>query len=94
MRIRKNLADLVSAAALAPTLETTTAPGTWAASGCWCSGSGWWCNNVRGAAVYEPSETDGYPHAVVVVGCTYSSPSWFRCRRDDGPCIGGPHPDR
>ncbi len=25
---------------------------------------------------------------------TCSNPSWFRCRRDDGPCIGGPHPDR
>ncbi|WP_234538619.1 hypothetical protein [Streptomyces shenzhenensis] len=58
----------MATAALSAALTLTAAPSSSAASGCWYSGSEWWCNNVQGAAVYEPSETNGHPHADVVVG--------------------------
>ncbi|MET9499071.1 hypothetical protein [Streptomyces sp. NPDC006552] len=94
MHVLRNTVGTIAAAALAAGLTVVAAPTASAASPCWYQGSEWWCNNVRGAAVYEPAETNGYPHPDVVVGRMNSNPSWFRCRRDDGPYVGGPHPHR
>lgn len=94
MKFGKLALTAMATAVLSAAFTVTAVPSSSAASGCWYSNTEWWCNNVRGAAVYEPAPTNGYPHADVVVGYMYSNPSWFRCRRDDGPYVGGPHPYR
>ncbi|MGQ4390242.1 hypothetical protein [Streptomyces sp. SAS_270] len=94
MQFIKSVAAAAAAVGLAAGLVVATAPASAAASGCWYQGSHWWCNNVSGAAVYEPAPTNGVPHADVVVGHMYSNPSWFVCYREDGPYVGGPHPYR
>ncbi|MGQ4390243.1 hypothetical protein [Streptomyces sp. SAS_270] len=98
MRMKKSLAVLFSAAALAVGLATTAAAPASAASGCWYSGSHWWCNNTSGAAVYGyKDQARNYPDSSRVVGRMYSNPSWFQCRYDGSlpdEYVGGPHPYR
>ncbi|MEV7007932.1 hypothetical protein [Streptosporangium sp. NPDC051022] len=93
---------LTVAAATVATVATVIAgpagTGTASAAGpCWYdkpSTNYWWCNNTSGAKVYGGSEISNYPDPGHVVGWMYSNPSWFVCRRDDGPYVGGPHPNR
>lgn len=59
---------------------------TKAASGCWQSGSHWWCVNRSGAPVV------GYYGGVV--GYMYSTTSWFNYRCEGGKSNNGPHPNR
>ncbi|MFJ4632995.1 MULTISPECIES: hypothetical protein [unclassified Streptomyces] len=98
MRTRKTLAALISVTALALGLGTTTAPSASAASGCWYSGSHWWCNNRAGAPVYGFKDlARDYPDSSRIVGYMNSNPSWFNCRYDGGASdeyVGGPHPYR
>ncbi|MER7684060.1 hypothetical protein [Streptomyces sp. NPDC097610] len=98
MRIKKPLAVLFSAAALALGLGTTAAPSASAdggtsllersrelGGGCWYSGSHWWCNNRAGAPVYGYKDLARYyPDSSRIVGHMYSNPSWFECRYDGG----------
>ncbi|MFI5806305.1 hypothetical protein [Streptomyces sp. NPDC051561] len=59
-----------------------------AAAPCWHSGGKWWCNNKRGAAVWDAD-------SVTIVGYMNTNPSWFNCRLDaDSTGGGGPHPNR
>ena len=76
------------------TVGLATAGSAAAAAPCWSSGGRWWCNNVSGAPVYGYSTANGSPKPDVIVGYMYSNPSWFNCRRDNGPYVGGPHPYR
>ncbi|MGX9888778.1 hypothetical protein [Streptomyces sp. NPDC002276] len=88
-------ASVAGGRAVAPTgtppttsgLTSTASTASALASGCWYSGSHWWCNNVSGAPVYASGTT-------TVVGYMYSNPSWFVCRSDNGGYVGGPHPYR
>ncbi|MCX4911160.1 hypothetical protein [Streptomyces sp. NBC_00878] len=95
MRVRGILAATMVAAVTAGT-GLAGAGTAAAASGCTGpDGNGYyWCYNVRGAPVYDSRETDGYPIPDRIVGYMNSTHSWFHCRRDDGPYVGGPHPNR
>lgn len=77
--------------AVLPTTDAT------AVSGCWYSGSHWWCNNSYGAPLYRWEGPDGTNKTLV--GHMYSTTSWFIERSD---CTSGlyangesaPHPYR
>ncbi len=92
---RRTIAGALAAGALAVAAAGTSAGTAEAATACWHSGTHWYCNNVSGAPVYKPtimfyttvSSKD-------IVGHMYSNPSWFVCRDDTGPYVGGPHPHR
>jgi hypothetical protein len=59
-------------------------------SSCWYSGNHWWCNNVYGADVNALLWDGTYWW----VGDMWSTTSWFICRDDTGPYVGGPNPYR
>jgi hypothetical protein len=65
---------------------TKSAHASKAASGCYLSGSHWWCKNRYGAPV-----VDYYGNPV---GYMYSTTSWFNYRCEGGPSNNGPHPNR
>jgi hypothetical protein len=64
-------------------------PGVQAAP-CWRASNRWWCNNVYGADVYALV----YDGTHWWVGDMWTTTSWFDCRSDDGPWVGGPNPWR
>lgn len=95
MRVRGTLTAVLLAAVTAGTglVGGGTAAATNDCTG--PDGSGYyWCYNVSGAPVYDSRESDGYPVPDRIVGFMYSTHSWFICRREDGPNVGGPHPNR
>jgi len=59
-------------------------------SACWWSSNHWWCQNVYGADVYALI----YDGTYWWVGDMWSTTSWFVCRDDEGPYVGGPNPYR
>ncbi|HCT76774.1 MAG TPA: hypothetical protein DGT23_09335 [Micromonosporaceae bacterium] len=73
-----------------PIGSAAASPAAPAAAGCWHSGIHWWCKNSYGAPVYSLDWEGNYE----LVGRMYTTTSWFDCRSDDGPYIGGPHPYR
>ncbi|MFF7446644.1 MULTISPECIES: hypothetical protein [unclassified Streptomyces] len=95
MRVRGTLTALLLAAV---TTGTGLAGAGTAAAASACTGPDgngyYWCYNVGGAPVYDAREIDGYPIPDRIVGPMYSTHSWFVCRRDNGPYVGGPHPNR
>jgi hypothetical protein len=78
-------------AALCGGMAVAASPAS-AASSCWYSGGHWWCSNSYGVPVYG-ANTSG-PDPTHVIGYMYSTTSWFKCRIDNGPYVGGPHPHR
>ena len=85
-RLALALAAVAAASAAAVTPSTPAA----AASGCWYSGNRWWCRNVYNAPVYALNWDGTYWE----VGRMLSTTSWFDCREDGNPWVGGPHPTR
>jgi hypothetical protein len=86
----KRLALTLTALVTGAVAAAVPAGAAFAAGGCWYSGSHWWCQNVYAAPVYSLSWDGTYYE----VGKMYSTTSWFDCREDGNPWVGGPHPTR
>ncbi|WP_079170307.1 hypothetical protein [Mangrovactinospora gilvigrisea] len=72
---------------------TAAAPAS-AASACTKGANNrWWCYNTYGAEVVG-YDSNYMPTPSAHEGNMYSTHSWFLCRIDSGPYVGGPHPHR
>ncbi|WP_327657853.1 hypothetical protein [Streptomyces sp. NBC_00483] len=93
--MKRKLASVLGAVALAAGAVVTLAPTASAADGCWQDGNRHWCHNVAGAPVYGTIGNNHlYPDPGRVVGYMNSNPSWFYCKMDGQDWVGGPHPTR
>lgn len=59
-----------------------------AANPCYRGETDWICQNRYGAPLYDLEKKK------TVVSHMYTTTSWFICRTDSGPYVGGPHPYR
>ncbi|TDD74792.1 hypothetical protein E1293_29120 [Actinomadura darangshiensis] len=52
------------------------------------------CHNTYNAPIYQLSWVNGDYQVIRVNARMLTTTSWFSCRIDDGPYVGGPHPNR